>query len=46
VVQTSAPAATGTQPMQQAVPAALPNAPAASDSAPAAHRPEQLALAP
>ena len=46
VVQTSAPANAGGQATPPAMPAALPNAPAASESTPAAHRPEQLALAP
>lgn len=46
VVQTSTPAVTGEQATPSAVPAALPNAPAASESTPAAHRAEQLALAP
>lgn len=46
VIQASAPATSGGHDTQPVVPAALPNAPAASEATPAAHRPEQLALAP
>lgn len=47
LVQTAAPSvAPAVGIVERSAPAALPNAPAASDAAPVPHRPEQLALAP
>ena len=46
LVQTATPAVAPSGVAEHATPEALPNAPAAGGSAPAPHRPEQLALAP